>query len=69
MFVALLVCCYKELTFEFLIIHSWLLLQECNADDKLNELVTFLLKHKSEKVIVFLATCAGVTYFSTIIER
>lgn len=31
--------------------------------------MTFLFRHRDKKLLVFFATCAGVTYFSDIVKR
>lgn len=40
----------------------------CRAEDKFNNLVTFLRQHKHEKHIVFFSTCACVDYYSRALE-
>lgn len=42
---------------------------ECPADTKLTSLMEFLTEHKCEKLLVFFATCAGVTYFANVTQR
>ncbi|KAK6190616.1 hypothetical protein SNE40_002443 [Patella caerulea] len=39
-----------------------------DADEKLNQLIHFLRKHKKEKIMVFFSSCAAVEYFKKIIE-
>ncbi|XP_050411430.2 ATP-dependent RNA helicase DDX55 [Patella vulgata] len=39
-----------------------------DADEKLNQLIHFLRKHKKEKIMVFFSSCAAVDYFKKIIE-
>jgi ATP-dependent RNA helicase DDX55/SPB4 len=35
----------------------------CESDQRLSQLVSFLLKHRESKIIVFFLTCACVNYF------
>ncbi|XP_011403344.1 PREDICTED: ATP-dependent RNA helicase DDX55-like [Amphimedon queenslandica] len=42
---------------------------EVPPKDKLSHLVGFLSHHETEKLLVFYATCAGVSYFSDLIKR
>lgn len=44
-------------------------LQETSSEEKLAHLVAFLFHHRDKKLLVFFATCAGVTYFSDIVKR
>ncbi|XP_045175115.2 ATP-dependent RNA helicase DDX55-like isoform X2 [Mercenaria mercenaria] len=39
-----------------------------NSDEKLNQLVAFIQSHRKQKIMVFLSTCAGVDYFSKILQ-
>ncbi|ESP04182.1 hypothetical protein LOTGIDRAFT_224051 [Lottia gigantea] len=39
------------------------------ADEKMNQLISFLRKHKKNKILVFFSTCASVDYFKKIIEQ
>ncbi|KAK2715550.1 ATP-dependent RNA helicase DDX55-like [Artemia franciscana] len=41
----------------------------CQPDLKFEYLVSFLMKHKNDKILVFLSTCAGTEYFSLMLER
>ncbi|KAK3600345.1 hypothetical protein CHS0354_020012 [Potamilus streckersoni] len=38
-----------------------------SAEDKLNQLITFLITHQKEKIMVFLSTCICVEYFYRIL--
>ncbi|XP_043924489.1 ATP-dependent RNA helicase DDX55 [Protopterus annectens] len=40
----------------------------CRADQKFNQLVTFLRQHKQEKHLIFFSTCASVEYFGKALE-
>ncbi|KAM6975481.1 ATP-dependent RNA helicase DDX55 [Tautogolabrus adspersus] len=40
----------------------------CKAEDKFNNLVTFLRQHKHEKNLVFFSTCACVEYYGRALE-
>jgi ATP-dependent RNA helicase DDX55/SPB4 len=51
----------KILTFHFHRLQN--LFVKVESDQKLNQLVDFLLKHKDEKVIVYFLTCACVNFF------
>ena len=35
----------------------------CESDERLSQLVAFMLKHRDSKIIVFFLTCASVNFF------
>ncbi|XP_072908111.1 ATP-dependent RNA helicase DDX55 [Hemitrygon akajei] len=41
----------------------------CRADEKFNQLVAFLRKHKKQKHLVFFSTCACVEYYGSALDK
>ncbi|XP_051887853.1 ATP-dependent RNA helicase DDX55 [Pristis pectinata] len=41
----------------------------CRADEKFNQLVAFLRKHKKQKHLVFFSTCACVDYYGNALDK
>ena len=39
------------------------------SEEKFNQLVNFVRRHKSEKLMVFVSTCAGVDYFAKLLQE
>ena len=50
-------------------IHLLFLPQICEADQKFNQLVHLLKRHKTSKQLVFFSTCASVEYFGKALQR